>query len=233
MNQYYYPKTIRNITIAFTDLFNDLVVKRLNDSGIVEKEIEVPIKFGPVNKFQQIIKETESGKQYYVSLPSLAVTLDGMTYASDRVTGAYEERYFHDADVGLDNLTDFITDVQPTPYDYSYTLHVLSESMDDFSQIMENILPYFNPELTLRVKEFDFLNWERDLEVVQNGITTEFLEPQAENEKRYVNGSISFIVKGYMYRPVTSAKVIKEIQSKYYINNGEANTLARSTILTG
>jgi len=224
MNSYYYPRTIRNITLALTDLFNDLVVQRLDDSGILSKEIRVPIKFGPVNKFSQLIKEAESGNKYYIKLPGLSVTLDGVNYASERATGVNEERYFYDVDVGLDNLTEFISDVQPTPYDFSYSLHILTESMDDFSQIVENILPYFNPSLDLRVKEFSFLNVERDLKVTQTGISTEFLDPQGENEKRYVNGSIQFTVKGFMYRPVSSAKVIKEIQSKYYVNGNDINT---------
>jgi len=230
MNSWYYPRTIRNITLAFTDLFNDLVVKRLDDSGIISKEIKVPIKFGPVNKFSQLIKESESGKEYYIKLPGLAVTLDGVNYASDRATGVNEERFFYDVDMGLDNLTEFYSDVQPTPYDFSYSLHILTESMDDFSQIMENILPYFNPSLDLRVKEFSFLNVERDLKVSQVGISTEFLDPQSENEKRYVNGSIQFTVKGYMYRPVSSAKIIKEIESKYFVNGVDIDT-SRSDIL--
>ena len=231
MQTWYYPKTIRNITLAFTDLFNDLIVKRLDDVGLVSKTIEVPIKFGPVNKYQQIQMERESGTGYYIKLPGLAVTLDGVNYASDRAMGVNEERFFHDVDMGLDNLTEFYKDVNPTPYDFSYSLHVLTESMDDFSQILENILPYFNPSLHLRVKEFSFLNVERDLQVTQTGISTEFLDPQSEGEKRYVNGSIQFTVKGYMYRPVTTAKVIKEIHSKYFISDSTAFVSEAKTII--
>lgn len=215
---YYYPKTIRNLTIAFTDLFNDIVVKRLDDAGIVVKELTLPIKFGPVNKFQHNIMREESGKDYYIKLPSLAVTLDGLDFASDRAAGMNEYRNFYDTDLGLDDVNTFYRDVQPTPYNYNFSLHVLTESLDDFSQIMENILPYFNPTLHLRVKEFSFLNIERDIPVQYAGVTTDFLEVQEGGTKRYVNGTINFIVKGYMYRPLTDVKVIKKIESKYFTN---------------
>lgn len=240
MIQYFYANTIKNIVISLTDMFNDLVVKRANDSGVIVKTIPVPIKFGPVHKFQQIYQEMENTNgNYYLSLPGLAITLDNIEYATERVRGANEVRYTYDANLGIDSIDAFWTDVNPTPYNLTFTLNILTEAMDDFCQIVENILPYFNPMLSLRVKEFSFLNLERDLPVKLQSIQPEFLEPQAENEVRYVNGKITLLVEAFMYRPLTDANIIKQIQTRYYTNknlsisgNALSSTISSNNVQT-
>jgi hypothetical protein len=141
-------------------MFNNLQVRRLKDDGSLSKEFTVPFTFGPVEKYQWIRKEGEEAKRYYLQLPRLAMTLDSFNYSQTRSTGVNELRYFFDKNTDLDDLDTFFSDVQPTPYDLNFTLHLRTESMDDFSQIVENILPYFNPALYLRIKEFDFLSIE-------------------------------------------------------------------------
>lgn len=231
MVRYYYPKTIRGIVLAVLDLFNDMTIVRDDDNGTSAKDFRVPLKFGPTDKVYQSRSEFESGKKYYLSVPGLALSLDGINYAAERATGVRQARYFPDND-DL-SLAEFFTDIVPAPYDYEFTLHIMTESIDDFSQVMENILPYFNPSINLKVKEFSFLNIARDLNMVLVGINTEFLEPQDENNKRYVNGTISFSVKGYMYRPVSESQMIKVINTQYFVRPEDENILEHKYITSG
>ena len=220
MIQYYYVKTLSRITTALSDMFNDLVVKHYDDNGGVSKVISpVPFSFGPQDKFRMLRKEEESGKKYYLQLPKLAMTLDGFLYAANRVAGSKELRYQTNPDISMDDLVDFITDLNPVPYDLTYTLRITTESMDEYCQILENILPYFNPSQTLRIKEFPEVNIERDLNVKIDSTTIDYLDPQGENERRYVNGTITFIVEAYMYRPIDISKIIKSIRSNFYVNS--------------
>ena len=114
----------------------------------------------------------------------------------------------------------FWADNQPTPYDFTFSMQILTESMDDWCQIIENILPYFSPAVYLRVKEFAFLDIERDLQMSLSNISTDFLMEQGEEEKRYVNGNVDFTVKGVLYKPIKNEKVIKQIQSRYMAYDG-------------
>ena len=217
---YYYPSTIRGVVAAVLAFFNDIHIHRLNDQGQLVKDIVVPIKFGPVDKSFQFRAEKEFGATYYVSLPSITFALTNLQYDSERATGVNEQRMFYDDKIGLDNLDDFWADAQPTPYDFSFSMQVITESMDDWCQIMENILPYFNPSVYLRVKEFSFLNIERDLQMTLSSISTDFLMEQGEEEKRYVNGTLEFTVKGVLYKPIKTEKIIKQIQSRYMTYDG-------------
>ena len=85
--------------------------------------------------------------------------------------------------------------------------------------IVENIIPYFNPTRTLRIKEFSFLNLERDLKVNLDGaVAVEFSDDISDEEMRFINGTISFTVDSYLYRPTDTAKLIKIIKTRIFKN---------------
>lgn len=199
-------------------MFNNIQVQRLTDSGAISKQFVVPFTFGPVDKTQFFRMERESEETYYLQLPRMSMTFDSLSYNSDRATSINDLRYLLQTSAVFDDVDAFIEQVQPTPYDFTFTLHILTEEMNDYLQIIEQILPFFNPSLYLRVKEFTFLNLERDLRVTVGAITNEFLIDQEESQKRYVNGTIQFTVDGILFRPLTDYSIIKQINTKYILN---------------
>lgn len=219
MEIFYYPRVMRRITIGMLDFFDKIQVYNYTSatSNTPSSIIDVPIKFGPSEKYHMFNLQRESGKTYYPKLPSLQLSLDSISYNSDRATSNNEVRHFYDPAINLNYVDNFFEDVQPTPYDYNYTLEVRTESMDHLSQILENILPYFNPTNHLRIKEFDFLNIERNLRVELTSTTLEYPKEMGEEEYRYMNASISFVVHGYIYRPLSHAAVIKYIKKNYFM----------------
>lgn len=215
-NQYFYFNTIRAITVSFSDLFNKIYVERHDDDGNVTKFFKLPLTFGPVNKFQFVNLERESEQKYYLQLPRLAVTLDGFKYNAERAAGVNEIRSLLSTSADMQFVDQVITNIQPTPYDLNFSLHVFTETMDEFNQVLEQILPFFNPSAYLRLKEFSNVNLERDIKVSIENMNVEYINPQEEDEKRQINGTIGFNVQAFMYRPLTDAKIIKEIRTRYY-----------------
>jgi len=225
MLKYYYPRTLKSITVALLDMFNDIRIVKYDKYNNPISEKTVPITFGPVEKYHQDRTEdhyydsdgVEHNNRYYLQIPRMAIVLNGIAYDPDRATGVNEWRYWIKESLSLsDREADaMFSDYQPTPYNFNFTLNIKNDSMDYLSQILENILPYFNPALMLRVKEFSFLNVERDLPVILDGVSPEFIDDEQASDSRYVNASINFTVKGFMYRPVVHSKMIKYINSKY------------------
>lgn len=217
MQNFYYANTLRNILIAFLDQFNDLqVVRYAKDRVTVVKTIEVPILHGGVEKFHASRLEDESMERYYQTLPRMAVMLDSIEYNPERCVAANELRSFVDPLSGTE-LNLVITDIVPSPYDITFKLQIKTNSMSDFSQLIENIIPFYNPSLYLRVKEFSFLNLERDLKVTLMSVTPELVEEIDETNTRSINGTLLFKVDAYMFRPLDHAKLIKKIDSKYFV----------------
>ncbi len=231
MIKYYYPRTIRAITIALLDMFNDIRVIKYDSNNVAVGEKIVPITFGPVEKYHQDRKEdhyydadnVEHNNRYYLQIPRIALVPNGVVYDPERATGVNEWRYWmqETLDISESDLDSVISDYQPTPYNFTFTVYIKNDSMDYMSQILENILPYFNPSLMLRVKEFSFLNIERDLPVELDGVGYDFIDDETAPDTRFVNATLNLTVKGFMYRPFITSKIIKVIDSKYFsIPNG-------------
>ncbi len=219
------------------DLFNDLKVHKYTSTGAFVKEYKVPISFGPVEKEHQnriedheyIASATDEngyaqveshGQRYWISTPRIALVMNGIAYNAERAYGVNEWREWFQEIIATSgvNVDEILRDYQPAPYDISYTMYIMTDSMDYFSQIMENVLPYFNPALFLRVKEFSFLNVERDLKVTMPGVVPEFISPEiSDDDRRYVNGTLDLTVEAWMYRPFEYSKLIKVIDSKYFV----------------
>lgn len=238
MERYYYPRTIKGITVALMDVFNGIKVYKYDANGTSAQEIDVPLQFGPIEKAQQDRIENhyydndnvEHGNRFYLQIPRMSITMDDISYNADRAYGVNEWRYWLGEATQLSNIDQVFSDYQPTPYDIGFTLHVMTDSLDYFSQILENVLPYFNPKLFLRVKEFSFLNLERDLPVEITSISPDFIDQMTETDTRYVNVSLSMRVEAFMYRPWTQSKIIKFINTNFWVGNG--NVDSSSTNLT-
>lgn len=227
MEIFYYPRVMRRITIALLDMFNKMQVYNYNSTSayLPEKIIDVPIKFGPGDKAFLFQVQRESGKPYYAKVPSLLLTLNDMSYNSDRATSVNELRELYNDSININYVEKFWEDVQPTPYDYTYTLEVRTESMDHLNQILENITPYFNPTNHLRIKEFDFLNLERNLRVeLQGGVQFDYPQEMGEEDYRFMNAKITLLVHGYVYRPISTSAIIKYIKTNYIYDGKNAET---------
>jgi len=226
-NIYFHPRTLETVTQSLMEMFNEIVVKRYATDRSVVKTLTVPIEFGLPDKVFQNRAREESGETYYVNLPKIAFTLNGLSPAPDRATSVNEIRSFYSNLLGLNDLDDVTKDGQPTPFDFQYTLTIRTESFEDFSQIIEQILPYFNDSLYLRVKEFSFLNIERDLRVKITGVQPQLVDELDINNRKYINCVIGLSVDGYFYFPYSDAKIIKIINSRYFVDEfGDFGTSA-------
>ena len=226
MLSYYYAETLRGITVALLERFSHMEVHRFNKEHTeIVKTIDVPIAFAPVEKTQQdrledyTVEPQSSGQRYYLQVPRLALNFNGISYDPSRAISVNEGRYFADTSAEGKAINSVFTDAQPTPYNYQFTLSIRTDSLNDFSQIVENIIPYFNPKLYLRVKEFSFLNVERDLSVVLNDVSPNFTDELDKQSMRQIDGAITFTIEGWMYRPVSSGKLVKVIKTRYWVGS--------------
>lgn len=226
MLSYYYAETLRNITVSLLERFSHMEVHRFNKEHTeVVKTIEVPIAFAPVEKTQQdrledyTVEPQSTGQRYYLQVPRLALNFNGLSYDPNRAISVNEGRYFPDTSAEGKLLNRLYQDAMPTPYNFQYTISIRTDSLADFSQIIENIIPYFNPKLYLRVKEFSFLNIERNLSVVLNDVSPDFTDELDKQSMRQINGTITFTIEGYVYKSIEAGKLVKVIKTRYWVGS--------------
>lgn len=233
MNVYYYPKTLSGITIALLDLFNDIIVKKYNAAGDVVDIIDVPIQFGPIDKTYTDRKRQEDSKHFYLQVPRMSLVFTGLGIAEERAAALNEERYWLDAEVNLSGSDTLFSDLNPVPYNYFFTLYIRTDSMNDFSQILENTLPYFAPDQHLRVKEFSFLNVERDLTVKISNVGSELSDDLDQEGTTTIDANFDIQVEGFMYKPVSTSNLVNVINTNYFIADTSANTVVNSFSTSG
>jgi hypothetical protein len=225
MNTYYYSRVNWNTTIALLNAFNDITIYRYATSGTnlgaIVNTIDVPIVFGPIEKTQAAreVDHPSDTTRYYQSVPKMALVPKGLTHDSDRAYSSQEARFWNSEDQQIVLNESVYKDFQPTPYNYDFTLYIRCDMMEDVSQILENILPYFNPKYELRVREFSFLNVERDLPVELKNVNFDFSEVLDSETMRTVNVELDLTVEGWMYKPVTSATMVKIINMGLYVGD--------------
>ena len=217
--QYFYSSSIRRLLVAFMSTFANIYVRRYDDSGLKTKghykEILVPLKFGPMSKYFQRRTEDASGKRQYIQLPTMAVTFGGFQFSSARSVSSKVRRFMLDPDK-YKYPDDFLSDCMPSPWDIELNLAIKTESFQDFCQIIEQIVPWFNPSIYLHVKEYENVDINRDIQVTLNGLSTEITEEVEEDGKRYVSGSLSFTAAAQMYKPLAAtSNMIKFINTHY------------------
>jgi len=216
----YLPMTIRGLHISLMELFNNIRVRDFSTtstSSDVIETIRVPIQLSMQEKYQAYKLEAASGQKYYPKYPKMSLTWSSINYSGERAKGVNVKQHWKDLDTGFTDVDSYIANVQPIPYDLGFELDIQTQSMSHFTQILESILPYFNPTRHMRIKEFRFLNVERDIKVRLDGVSQDFLIDQEDTVRRYVNGTLQLTLEAFIYEPFeTDIGMIKEIRTRYY-----------------
>ncbi len=209
LGQQFYHETIRKVVIAFGTMFNNIqLVRRNNDGGIVQS-MKVPLAYGPRQKFLvRLAEDPDLTKQVAVTLPRIGFEINDLTYDPTRKLNRVQK--FKKTKSGDANKLD--TQFMPVPYNIGFELYILSKNSDDALQIVEQILPFFQPDYTLTINDMADMDIKRDVPVILNSISYE--DDYADSEfsaRRSIIYTLSFTAKFYLYGPVTSSGVIKTV----------------------
>ena len=104
----------------------------------------------------------------------------------------------------------------PVPYNLDIVLYVLAKQSDDALQIVEQILPFFQPDYTITVNDMADMGIKRDVPIILNSISYEDNYEGDFDQRRALIYTMNFTCKFYLYGPVTSSKVIKTVQVDQY-----------------
>ena len=213
LGQQFYNETIRKVVIAFGTMFNDIHLVRKDNSGTIIQTMKVPLAYGPRQKFLVRLREdADLTKQVAVTLPRIGFEITGLSYDPARKLNRVQKF----RKVKGDNNKQLDTQYMPVPYNVDFDLYILSKQSDDALQIVEQILPYFQPDYTVTIKDNIEMGTKRDVPIVLNGVTYEDDYEGDFTSRRSIIYSLSFTTKFYLYGPVTSSKVIKTVQVDQY-----------------
>lgn len=218
MQGYYYFKTLRKTIIQFLDVFNNIQIAKYNKDGSINKFIEVPLKYAPKQKFWSWAYD----RRHEIHLPMMAGNITGIDSAID--TRLTNDTSTIQVSAGNTVISDY---PMPTPYNVSFDLAITAEYSSEIDQIIEQILPFFNPAIftTINIPE---INNSFDVKIVLNSASLDESLEIPETDYRTINWVLSFTAHTLLFKPITDSKLIKEIYTPIF-SSKETRELNRDT----
>jgi hypothetical protein len=211
----FYHETIRKLVVAFGSMFNDIHLVRKNNAGVITQTMKVPLAYGPKQKFLARLRQDASlDNKVAVTLPRIGFEITGLTYDPTRKLNRVQR--FKKVKSGSDKKLD--TQYMPVPYNLEFSLSIMSKNSDDGLQILEQILPYFQPDYTVTINDNIAMDSKRDIPIILNSINYEDSYEGDFASRRSIIYNLSFTLKFYLYGPVTSTSIIKTVQVDQYVD---------------
>ena len=213
---HFYNQGMRKMTIAFGQIFNNIQIKRTGTDSTIQS-IRVPLAYAPKEKFLVRLDQQPNldEREFAITLPRMGFEISGIEYDASRKLTKVQK--FKSVQSGSTNVMNY--NYMPVPYNISYNLYCFTATAEGGLQIIEQILPYFQPDYTVTINVIPEMGIKRDVPVVLNSVNYEDSYSGDFTTRRAVIYTLGFTAKTYLYGPVSTQKVIKEKLSRIYIQN--------------
>ena len=226
----FYNQSIRKYVVMFGNMFNDIVVQRLNNSGTVIQSIAVPIAYGPKEKFLvRISQDPNLDREVALQLPRMGFEVVSYTYDSTRRL----QQTIKNASVSTSDSTVKNYQFTPVPYNIGVALSIFVQNAYDGAQILEQILPFFGPEWTNTVNLIPSMNIKMDIPTILNDVAVEDTYEGDFVSRRALIYTLNFTIKGYFYGPIRSSGLITRVQVDLAAANGVCDVTSTDIGRTG
>ena len=218
LGTYYYHEIVRKTIISFGTLFNDIHVKHQDNAGNDINDIKVPLAYGPSQKFlARLSQQPDLNKAVQINLPRMSFEMTSINYDSSRKSSLVQT--FKTCEDGTKAKKVFM----PVPYNIGFELNILSKLNDDSLQILEQILPFFQPHFNLTVDLVDSIGEKRDIPIVLESVNFQDDYEGNFDTRRALIHTLQFTAKTYLFGPIadTSDGLIRKVQVDLYTNTDQ------------
>ena len=222
MFEYFYHEILRKTIISFGTLFNGITVKT-TDGGTIANATKVPLAYGPTQKFlARLTQSPDLNKATAMTLPRMSFEFTGLTYDPGRKVTTTQKFVVKDPVTNKNSSKAYM----PVPYNMQFELAIMCKLNDDALQIVEQILPYFQPAYTITVNLVGSINEKRDIPIVLENVTMQDDYEGDFTERRVLLYNLRFSAKTYLFGPVSAATddIIRSVKVNYVTGTDTANT---------
>lgn len=213
LGTYFYHEVIRKTVVSFGTLFNQIYVKHDDVNGNVESEIKVPLAYGPAQKFlARLEQQADLNRAVQITLPRMSFEMNSISYDPTRKVSLTQTFKAVDDNSRIKKV------YMPVPYNLGFELNILTKLNDDALQIVEQILPYFQPSFNITVELVDSIGEKRDIPVVLDSISFQDDYEGDFSTRRALIYTLQFTAKTYLFGPIADSTdgIIRKVQVDYY-----------------
>jgi len=219
---FYHEKTKKAVAL-FGRLFNNIYVIRKNSSGAVISQVKVPLSYAPKQKFLERVRENpdlNDDTKVAIKLPRMSFEITSIAYDATRQLAKTSTFNTTSSNADVSKRQKFFT---PVPYSINFQLNAYAKSQDDALQIVEQILPTFNPQYSITIKPFatEYPTLLEDIPVIIQGVAFSDDFEGAMEQRRTIIYSMDFEMKLSYHGPIADNSVIRSSVAKVFdINSG-------------
>ena len=226
LDQRFYWGTIRKAIVAFGTMFNNITIERKDSNGNVVQLQRVPLSYSPKQKFLAKIRQQPNVDEanFQVILPRMGFEMIALDYDPNRKISPLQQNR------AINSSTSATAQYAPTPYNISVLLYIYAKNQDDGLQIIEQILPYFNPDYNLTLKAIPQLDIKNDLPILLNSIGFEDDYEGDMTTRRAIIWTLSFVMKLNFYGPINKQGIINRVVANTFRNEDLTNQIQTITV---
>jgi len=212
LDQRFYWGTIRKAIVAFGNMFNNITIERKDTAGNVVQLQRVPLAYSPQQKFLAKIRQQPDvdNTNFQVILPRMGFEMVSLDYDPNRKISPMQQSRT------INSSTSASAQYAPTPYNINVLLYIYAKNQDDGLQIIEQILPYFNPDYNLTIHAIPELSINNDLPIILTSIG--FVDDYEGDmtTRRAIMWTLSFVMKLNFYGPVSKQGIINRVTTNTF-----------------
>ena len=211
LGTYTYNKILRKCVIGFGTLFNNIECRKENKDGSVYSRMKVPLAYGPRQKFlARLEQQADLNQKVAITVPRLSFEMTGISYDSARKLAPITMNLqTGDKDTVRRQYT-------PVPYNIDFELNVISKTNDESLEILEQIVPIFQPSYQMTIKLVDEMKDYRDIPIILNSINYSDDYEGSFDDRKITLVTMSFTCKTYIFGPVGTQGPIKKAKADIY-----------------
>jgi hypothetical protein len=227
LDQRFYWGTIRKAIIAFGNMFNSITIERRDADGNIVQVLKVPVSYASKQKALARIQQRPNvdDMNVQVIVPRMSFEMTTLQYDFNRkISPIQQNRAVNSTSSTLDSQ------YAPTPYNINVSLFVYVKNQDDGLQIIEQILPYFNPDYNLTVKAIPQLGIKNDLPILLDNVSFEDTYEGGFEQQRTIVWTLNFTMKLNFYGPVNKQGIIKKVITNTFNDPGLTQQQTKITV---
>ena len=221
LGNYFYHQIIRKTLVSFGTLFNGIYIRHTDANDGTVGEMKVPLAYGPSQKFlARLEQQADLNRATQITLPRMSFEMNSITYDPTRKVSVTQTFKAVDESDGSKIKKVFM----PVPYNVGFELNIMCKLNDDALQILEQILPYFQPSFNVTVELVDSIGEKRDIPIVLDSMNfTDDYEGDFSTRRSLIY-TLQFTAKSYLFGPIADSTdgIIRKVQVDYYGNTDTA-----------
>lgn len=213
MQSYFYHKSFRKYVSAFGFLFNKIEFVRSDENGVEKARERIPLVWGAKQKWDQKLRnDPRNNREVLAQIPRFTFEVNSFEYDPSRKLN--NKLYIKKTDNGVASRQQY----NGVPYNLGFKLSLWCKNTEEWAQVLEQIVPFFEPEVVVVLKMIPEMDQIVNVPIILNGVDLSDTYDGHETEQRIITVDFNFTMKAIFFAPISNTGIIKHAQSNYYID---------------